>query len=533
MPSIKDAIQKNMARIASGGETGTGIGNPTPPQTPITIAPTPAQDQPAGAGLPQRGMFPANLVLASDRSDSSRVFRGASMRSGTFPYQPQQIKTGPVSVQSVVSAAAAAASLALETNSIANPNQSLLNLVGGAGVSIVANPDGSVIISGAGGDGLTHGTLPWESDPSYIILRDDFHAGLGATNISGTIPISGIGQLGWALIGSSAGQGGVLGGVPPYLGQYAWSNTATASQLAILTLAGSGSFSDNAYSQLGWALMDNPGWVMSFIFKVETGDPFSIAPTFSAAQKAIYIGLFGQDIFTDLSAPVSRPNLFMGLRYDTSTSAPSIDDSFFTFEVVENPRGTTAARDNTQGITQVTSVAPVAGAWHRLDIFCSVAGQVTMMLDGANQFIATVPIFSIATTFGGVVNDGAARLNWTVSGTTPPQGFWNTGTALDVSGFDLASGLIALNGKWQASAASENFVAFDAPLVPNIPSGSGTAIVSGYPAFIPGIWMGNDDTASPTVDTLLMVIDFFSFVWNPNLGPTAPGTPNALLPRYF
>ena len=532
MPSIKDAIAANQARIASGGETGTGIGNPQPPAAPVNFAPTPAQDQPAGAGLPQRGMFPADLVLASDRSDSSRVFRGSSMRSGTFPYQPQQIKTGPISVQSVVSAAAAAASLALETNSIANPNQSLLNLVGGPGVSILANPDGSVIISGAGGDGLTHGTLPWESDPGFTCFRDDFHGALGNTDIAGTFPTTSLGELGWSLLGNTGDQGGVMGGVPPYLGQYGWSNPASASQFAILTFVGSGSFSNVGYSQLGWALMDNPGWVMSFVFKVDTPLPLSTSPTFSAAQKSIYIGLFGQDMVGDISAPESRPNFFMGLRYDTSTTAPSIDDAFFTFEVVENPTTGTATRNNTQGITQATTVAPTPGTWHRLDIFCSAAGQIVMMLDGANTFTATVPTFSITATFHGIVSNGFARLQWNVSGTTPPQSAWNTGTEITVAGFSLGSGLSGLNGSWQLTAGDSNFIGFDA-LGAAGAIGSGIATVTGYPSWIPGVWMGNDDTAAPTSNNIMMVIDFFSFIWNPNLGPTAPGTPDATLPRYF
>jgi hypothetical protein len=533
MPSIKDAIAANQARIASGGETGTGVGNPQPPAAPVNFAPTPAQDQPAGAGLPQRGMFPANLVLASDRSDSSRVFRGASMRSGTFPYQSQQIKTAPITVTSV-SAAAAASTLALETNYLPNPNQNLLNLVGGPGVSISANPDGSVVISGAGGDGLTHGTLPWESDPGFTILRDDFFNVLGATAISGTFPASGIGELGWALLGNTGGQGGMIGGVPPYIGQYGWSNAADVSQLGVLTLAGSGSFSNSNYSQLGWALMDNPGWVMSFVFKVEAGNPLSSDPIYSSAQKSIYVGLFGQDIGRDAggSPPVSRPNFFMGLRYDTSTTAPSIDDSFFTFEVVENPVGGSSTRNNAQGVTQVTSIAPVPGTWHRLDIFCSAAGTVVMMLDGANTFTATIPTFAITASFSGVVNDGFARLNWSVSGTNPPQSAWNTGSTVIISGFGAGSGLVSLNGTWQLTASEDTFLGFDASGVANT-TGSGMATVTGYPSWIPGIWMGNDDTVSPTANNMMMVVDFFSFIWNPNLGPNAPGTPDATLPRYF
>lgn len=91
MPTINQAIVRNRKRIAQGGDTKTGIGPEM--QEPIHIAPTPPQD--LSTGLPQRGMFAANLVLASDRSDSSRVFRGQGMRSAAFPYPQPVIKTAP------------------------------------------------------------------------------------------------------------------------------------------------------------------------------------------------------------------------------------------------------------------------------------------------------------------------------------------------------------------------------------------------------------------------------------------------------
>lgn len=87
MPTIKEQVAANQARIAAGGETGTGVG-PGSVQSPVTAAPTPPNDMPAGGGLPQRGMFPANLVLSSDRSDANRAFREAGVRSSTFPYAP-------------------------------------------------------------------------------------------------------------------------------------------------------------------------------------------------------------------------------------------------------------------------------------------------------------------------------------------------------------------------------------------------------------------------------------------------------------
>lgn len=83
MPSIAEAISSNNQRIA-------GLNAPrqfVDPES-LVIPPNPPQDVPVGQGLPQRGIFAANIVLASDRSDSSRVFRGNGMRSPVFPFSP-------------------------------------------------------------------------------------------------------------------------------------------------------------------------------------------------------------------------------------------------------------------------------------------------------------------------------------------------------------------------------------------------------------------------------------------------------------
>ena len=310
-------------------------------------------------------------------------------------------------------------------------------------------------------DGLTHGTTPWESDPSYLILRDDFHAALGTNDIAGTIPTVGIGQLGWALLGTTGNEGGVIGGVPPNVGQYGWSNDATASDAGWLTFGGSGTFSNSDYSQLGWALLDNTGWVASFVFKVDVPNPLSSAPNFSMAQTALYVGFCGQAINPWLSVPQSRPDVFIGVRYDTSTTSPAINDSFFTLEVVANPTFSTPIRNNTQGTTLVTSVAPVQGQWHRLDIICNTAGSVTLVLDGANTLTAAVPVFSFTASVGALSANGSSRLNWTTSGSVP-QSVWNTGSNLTVGGF--TSSLAPYNGAWLLTASLDDFVGFNAPL---------------------------------------------------------------------
>lgn len=247
-------------------------------------------------------------------------------------------------------------------------------------------------------------------------------------------------------------------------------------------------------------------------------------------QKSMYIGLTDPNIAQYINGTISRPNVFIGLRYDTSTTSPSINDSFLTLEVVANPTFNSVSRNNTQGATLVTAIPPVQGAWHRLDIFFNATGSVTLVLDGnsANTLTTPVPTVDVTATVSALVNDNAARLNWTPSPTVPMSS-WNKGTALTVSGF--TGGLAFLNGVQTLNASVENFVGFD--IINANTSGSGTATLSGYPSLIPVAIFGNDDTSTPTANGALLVVNYFSYVWNPNLGANAPGTPDSTLPRYF
>jgi hypothetical protein len=376
-------------------------------------------------------------------------------------------------------------------------------------------------------DGLTHGTDPWESDPGYIVLRDDFHAGLNSNNLTGTQPTTGIGQLGWALIGSVGSQGGVAGGQPPNLGIFGWSNSGTSGAAGWLTLAGSGGFSSSNYSQLGWALADNPGWIMSFVFKVDTGNPLSSSPKFSMAQTSIYVGLTGQIIAPLAAGLISRPDIFIGVRYDTSTTSPSIGDSFFTLEVVANPQVQPYARNNTQGTTLVTTVAPVQGAWHRLDIICDSAGSVTLTLDDTFTLTAAIPTYSITASIGTLQANGQGRFAWTVTGSVPASA-WNIGSIVTASGF--TSTLAALNGPHTLNASVDSEVGF---LYSGSAGGSQTATLTGFPSLIPIFMAGQDDSASPDFNDWTFWADYYVYIWNPNLGPNAPGTPNATKSRYF
>ena len=415
----------------------------------------------------------------------------------------------------------------LETNNQKNAVQSVLNLVAGTNISLSSDARGDVTIastaSGAS-DGLTHAFTPWEGDPSNITLWDEFVSNPNTANNSGTAII---GSLGWFISGNATITGninGSMGGVPPYLGQYNWANTGTVSQTGFLTFPG-GNTSGN-FSQQTWALFDNPGWIMRFVFRVEPANS-STSRNFTFTKKALYIGLMGNTGTSYASSSKSRPAVFIGIRYDTSTTAPSINDSFYTLEVVANNEPSVSARNNTQGTTLVTSVAPVAGVWHRLDIICNTAGKVTLTLDGSNTntLTTTIPTYTLSGTINAVAGSGNAHISWTTG--SIGQGAWTTGSKITLAGFSTS----ALNNTFQASDVEAGDFDFDSGLT--VVSDTGSSI-AGYPSVIPVFGFGNDDTTpNPPASTASISVDFWSFVWNPNLGPSAPGTPNPMLPRGF
>jgi len=413
----------------------------------------------------------------------------------------------------------------LETNNQKNAVQSVLNLVAGTNISLSSDARGDVTIastaSGAS-DGLTHMRTPWETDPAAVILVDEFISNAGAGNTSSQ---TNIGSLGWFISGNASNLGdvnGALGGVPPYLGQYNWANTGTITQTGFLTFPG-GNLSGN-FSQVSWALFDNPGWVMTFVFRVEPANNSS-SRHFVFTKKALYVGLMGNTgSFYASNSSSSRPAIFIGIRYDTSTTAPSINDSFYTLEVVVNNEPTTSARNNTQGTTFVTSVAPATGVWHRLDIICNTAGKVTLTLDGSNTntLTTTVPTYTLSGSISALAGNGNAHVFWTAS--SLGQGAWGTGSQITLAGFSTG----ALNSTFEAAAISPGTLDFDSSLT--IGSDTGSSI-SGFPSVVPVFGFGNDDTAAPTANTASISVDYWSFAWNPNLGPSAPGTPVITKPR--
>jgi hypothetical protein len=392
-----------------------------------------------------------------------------------------------------------------------------------AGVSVP--PDVDPVVS----DGLIHGDAIWESDSAYVLMRDDF---ISSSNNSGSNTANNIGAYYWNLTsGVAPPTAGFLSSYPPYIGQFVWTNTATASAASWLTLPVGGPGTSSVYaSSVLFALGETPAWKATFIFKLESAQDLTAATgtPFTKAGRSIYIGFMGSDFSSLIVVPISRPTIFMGLRFDTSVTSPSINDSFYTFEVVTNNALTAGpARQNAQGNTFVTNVVPTAGVWQRLDILCTTAGTVTMTLNGGNSFTTTIPAASVTFGAGGSgfsVDNGVAKISATVS---PNYFVFGAGSTVVVSGAITAN----TNGTHVLTGASSSSLEW-ASSVPQGFSNTGATVV-GYPVYTPLFMMGNSDVAGPTASTMMMDVDYFSFVWNPGVGSGGTGTPDPTKARYF
>lgn len=196
---------------------------------------------------------------------------------------------------------------------------------------VSASSDTDIVVT----DGLIHPSSPppWWADPSFFYFVDDFVNWEGTGPFTDTL-IASKGQVsrGWTFFGNmlptSNEAARFVGGSPPFIGQFTQGNSATANQYAGLALNHvDGSVSH--YEQ-SWALLENPGWIATWVFKV-TADPLINATVgsdtlISSNKKAFYIGLAGASTNSIFSGSFlgPRPNVFIGLRYDTSRMPPSM-----------------------------------------------------------------------------------------------------------------------------------------------------------------------------------------------------------------
>lgn len=419
-------------------------------------------------------------------------------RVPTIRLIPSQASANPqvnaaAQTQAIAQQSSGSPALLLEVNGNKNATQTVLNLVEGDGITLSSDLTGDVTITGSAT------TIP--------VLSDNFLPYLSST-AAGTGPSSQIGQLGWQLGGSAGNNESFMGGQLTNLGQYGWANSASADVAGWLYINSAGNGTSGTWYQSGLALGESDSWTATWIFKVER--PLTVNTTYDITGKALYVGLCGPTLPAGFSH-ISRPDVFIGVRYDTTTG---LADTTFVLEAVGNLTYSSSARHNTQGTTLVTAIAPVAGVWHTLNITYAGGGALTLTLDGTATLSTTLPTITVTTSSGdGVINAGQAAILLS-AGSSGTNGalVWGTGSTITVSGFTSTGAVLnGTNTLYFNNGGTQMY--FDTTLG-NVNTGGGQSIsVSGYPQLVPFAMFGNDGTvASPTANTALLVVDYFSLV---------------------
>lgn len=214
--------------------------------------------------------------------------------------------------------------VAIEVNGVKIPDQQFLNLTG-TGVTT----SGKDVIFTATGDGLTHGTTPWETDPSYYAVRDDF-----ITNFSTAAPY---GNLPWTLVVSSAGTLLNGGSLPPNMGNYVLSANSNAANAGAVLLPECfvGPTTLIGVNPQPLPLFDYPGWTMTWIFKLDKANQASsVTNPYDITKFATYVGMAGAGTNNNqITFNSMRPTIFAGVRYDTDNGLS------FTITSVANAAG--------------------------------------------------------------------------------------------------------------------------------------------------------------------------------------------------
>jgi len=374
-------------------------------------------------------------------------------------------------------------------------------------------------------DGLVHGDAIWESDSAYTLIRDDFNG--SALTTSGNV-----GEIGWTVAGANGGAtnaGRWNPFTPDGFGGFNISNSSTAAGFVNINLVGTNT-RDTLYP-----LFDYPNWKATFVFALVPGDVFASGSYFT--QKALYIGLGANPASSGTNAWAARPHIFMGLRYDTDTTAPAISDATFKFEVVTNFNGTAVTRVNTQGTVVNTGVTPAFGSY-RLEIQCVASGVITMSLNGSAPVSFNIPTLTTGTAvFGGEavkVQDGVALLNPdTAGGTLYNANVFSAGSKVTLASFTAP--FASFNGAQTLVGVGDGSTSTHAAILTSIgnqgnQTNSGT--ITGFPAVVPFFSFGNDTQAAPVNGATSLLCDFFSLIWNPGVGG-GTGTPVSTKSRYF
>jgi hypothetical protein len=381
--------------------------------------------------------------------------------------------------------------------------------------AIAAIPPAPTPAAGSPGDGLIHGDKFWEIDPAFFCIRDDFSMAPAANlgDFTSEFPWHGV-NSGAGSFQSTVWPGqGFSGGMPSF-GFVMMVNNSTADNANWLCPR----TDPTIIPQIGWPVLDYPGWKMIWVFTVQREFHGSVPAAFSFAQTSFYMGMGN---WPGISAQPSisttpRPLDFIGLRYDTDTTAPAISDTTFVFEqVFQTPNASAPARNNAQGQTFNTGMTPTEGVTYRFEMTCGSSGSVLLSL--SNGTTTSTTTFTVSPLSGLTVTNGSFSgygLYTTSGGALFP---WVPGTKVtNGSGvLTLMPGLLQpTNASWLLS------------------SGSTSGTVSFFPALLPFTAFGNDSQATPTGSSKGIGVDYFGFIWNPAVGG-GTGTSNVNLPRYW
>src|SRR5208282_1071443 len=380
-PGLGDLMTtlKNATQAPANLENMTPAPIPAPSPRPSGLL---APDADPGYNALSIAPIPPALGTAVDAS--RQFYRNGVSQLRMLPLQPaaniavgSQIQTH---IENIIENSGSSLGAVFQTNDVPNPVQTILNITG-SGVS--GGPDGQVNI-GNDTDGLLHGYSTAEDDPAFVLLRDDFIGGQASSAI--------VGELGWS-VGGTAGTpfyGNGFAGMPSMCGTFGRLVPSSASENYFL-IPGQVSLESgtNAVLEPFLPLFDYPSWEMTWVFGMQRHDvnPSVASPFPTLANTSFYLGLAGAGGIVP-SATVVRPLIFVGLRYDRDTTAPSIADSTFKFEAVVNPAATSTSPtiNNTQGNVLDTTFQPQEFVTYRFTIRCTLAGQVQMrLLNSAGQ----------------------------------------------------------------------------------------------------------------------------------------------------
>lgn len=392
-------------------------------------------------------------------------------------------------------------------------------------------------------DGLVHGDAVWEHDSAYIELRDDFSTGSVAPAAGAGL---GVGELGWFFQNSVGGGGAgfLMPTMPPNYGQFEFFQTANTADLTSFIAPGpSGNSTAPAFYDTVSAFLDQPGWKFTwvFCFRRPYNTTFAGAAAFSLAKMSAYIGLSANCATSGISFQKGRPNIFMGVRYDTDTTAPSIGDTTFWLESCFNPVPASPTRNNIQGTNGGafnTGITPVEGTFYRLDMVYATSGSVKMTLSGGgNTATTTFTVTKMAVSYTPAttptISNGVTdtKLIPTASSTTDGAIPMSLGSVITMAGWVSTNApLNTTTTVFQETNGGSLFI--PTPTLFITPSITIPAVtVTAFPAMFPAAIIANDSSGTAPFTGRALVVDYFSFVWNKGLAGST--TIDATQSRYW